>query len=354
MTETPLAGVNPNGSLPALPDPQTLAAAQVPQLVAVVAEVREALRRERDISGADELRRRLAAYERYVMDKKARAALEAESRRTEVLIGGLLGKPVTGRPKAHQVSLCGLHDRHRHEFREMYRHRKLVERTLASGDTTRAKILREIARAVAATAAPPESDDEPIRLGDFRDVLEDVENESVDLIFTDPPYDKGSMDLYGQIAELGARVLKPGGSLMAYCGQYALPEIIEDMSASLRYWWLCACVHDGGNHKSLPGIKAYVLWKPIVWFVKETNSSDEFVYDAILRPAPEKHSHDWEQSLAEPLHYIEKLCPPGGLVLDPCVGGGTTALAARQLGRRFVGAEIDAAARDRARARVAA
>jgi site-specific DNA-methyltransferase (adenine-specific) len=173
-------------------------------------------------------------------------------------------------------------------------------------------------------------------------VLADLPDNSVDLIFTDPPYNKEAVALYGDLAEFGARVLKPGGSLLAYCGQYALPQILVDMEGALRYWWMCACVHDGGNHKSLAGIKTYVLWKPIVWFVKNTNGADDFVYDAILRPAPAKTSHDWEQSLAEPLHYIEKLCPSGGLVCDPFAGGGTTQLAAERLGRRFVGAELNA------------
>jgi len=34
-------------------------------------------------------------------------------------------------------------------------------------------------------------------------------------------------------------------------------------------------------------------------------------------------------------------CPPGGVVLDPFMGSGTTALVARKLGRRFVGSELN-------------
>ncbi|KKL23965.1 hypothetical protein LCGC14_2420110, partial [marine sediment metagenome] len=46
--------------------------------------------------------------------------------------------------------------------------------------------------------------------GDFREVLALPKN-SVDFIFTDPPYDEESIPLYGDLAKLGARVLKPGG-----------------------------------------------------------------------------------------------------------------------------------------------
>lgn len=43
-----------------------------------------------------------------------------------------------------------------------------------------------------------------------------------------------------------------------------------------------------------------------------------------------------------PDHFIRLLCPPGGRVLDPFLGTGTTALVARALGRSCVGVELDA------------
>jgi hypothetical protein len=41
-----------------------------------------------------------------------------------------------------------------------------------------------------------------------------------------------------------------------------------------------------------------------------------------------------------PEHYIRSFCPPGGLVLDPFVGSGTTGAVAVRLGRRFAGCDI--------------
>lgn len=38
---------------------------------------------------------------------------------------------------------------------------------------------------------------------------------------------------------------------------------------------------------------------------------------------------------------IEYIVPPGGRVLDPCMGSGTTGVAAVQCGRRFTGIEQD-------------
>jgi site-specific DNA-methyltransferase (adenine-specific) len=40
---------------------------------------------------------------------------------------------------------------------------------------------------------------------------------------------------------------------------------------------------------------------------------------------------------------VKASCPPGGVVLDPFMGSGTTALAAKRCGRDFVGFELNPA-----------
>jgi site-specific DNA-methyltransferase (adenine-specific) len=40
---------------------------------------------------------------------------------------------------------------------------------------------------------------------------------------------------------------------------------------------------------------------------------------------------------------VDKACKPGGAVLDPFMGSGTTGVACVRLGRRFIGVEIDPA-----------
>jgi ParB-like chromosome segregation protein Spo0J len=64
--------------------------------------------------------------------------------------------------------------------------------------------------------------------GDFRDVCrKEISDDSIDLIFTDPPYTKKDLHLYEQLGIEATRMLKEGGSLIMYAPHYALPEIFD-------------------------------------------------------------------------------------------------------------------------------
>jgi 16S rRNA G966 N2-methylase RsmD len=195
--------------------------------------------------------------------------------------------------------------------------------------------------------------------GDFRTVMAGMPAESVDMIFTDPPYDRHSIPLYTDLAREAARVLRPGGSLLAYAGHHALPEIVAGMQQHLRFWWIIAVVH-GGRHgdemddyASLAGKKLFVCWKPVIWMAKETPSQFiEFPRDLVFTDPPDKTHHDWAQSVEAAAYYIRHLCPPGGLVLDPMAGSGSTLIAAVREGRRSIGIEIDPQTASVMRARI--
>lgn len=51
-------------------------------------------------------------------------------------------------------------------------------------------------------------------------------------------------------------------------------------------------------------------------------------------------------------YWVKYICPKGGIVLDPCAGSGTTLVAARQAGRRWIGIEKVADYARRARRRL--
>jgi hypothetical protein len=76
-----------------------------------------------------------------------------------------------------------------------------------------------------------------IRCGDFREVLQDIEPGTVTLILTDPPYPTEYLPLWTDLGKWGAQALCEGGSLIAYCGQSILPDVLNRLNEHLRYWW---------------------------------------------------------------------------------------------------------------------
>jgi SAM-dependent methyltransferase len=178
-----------------------------------------------------------------------------------------------------------------------------------------------------------------VRCGDFRKVLADLPDNSVDLIFTDPPYDTESIPMYEELAKLGARVLVPDGSLVCYVGVHAMPSLFPLMTRHLTFWWQL-CLRLEGAFPRQHGWRVHVHYKPLLWFVKG-NYKGDYIVDVIESTWLAKHWHDWQQSESEAAHCISKLTPPDGMVLDPMCGSGTTLLAAKRLGRRFIGVDID-------------
>lgn len=224
--------------------------------------------------------------------------------------------------------------------------------TVANATAEKRKAGEEQRKAVLEAPADPEILP-GVYAEDFFTGSERIADESVDLVFTDPPYDKDSVDLYRKAAKVAARILKPGGSFVAYSGQKYLPEVYGLINhPALRYWWTFAGVHAGGN-QMLQKLGIRCGWKPIVWYVKGTRGNVSEVLADVVTGAREKEHHDWQQSEAEALHFIEKLTFPGGLVVDFFLGGGTTKVACDRLGRRFIGFEIDRDVAQKVKLRVA-
>jgi len=177
-------------------------------------------------------------------------------------------------------------------------------------------------------------------LGDCLEIMQELEDGSVDAVITDPPYDRDSIHLFGKLARESSRLLKVGGSLITYFGQYSLPEVMESMTPHLRFWWLIGIKHSGHSARLL-GKRLFVEWKPMLWFVKEKRGYENFVADYYKSSPPKKDLHDWQQDTSEFAYYIEKVTGECDTILDPFMGSGTTGVACVQTGRNFIGIEIE-------------
>ena len=82
-------------------------------------------------------------------------------------------------------------------------------------------------------------------LGDFEARGQEIPDNSIDLIFTDPPYDQDSLPAWEKLGALANRVLKPSGLLVSYSGCLYLNQIYPMLDKNLSYLWTAAIYHSG-------------------------------------------------------------------------------------------------------------
>lgn len=231
-------------------------------------------------------------------------------------------------------------------------------------------------------------------LGDAADTLNRLPAESADMIFADPPY---ALSNDGTSCHAGKRVSVNKASWDVSRG------VKEDFAFHMR--WIQACgrvlkaagtLWISGTYHSIFScgyalqVQGWHLLNDIVWFKpnaapnlacrmftashetllwakKNKNAQHYFDYQAMKRgpwekdmlknpdkqmrsvwaiggPAKEEKRfgrHPTQKPLALLDRIITAACPPGGLVLDPFCGSGTSGVAALRRGRRFIGIDAE-------------
>lgn len=180
-----------------------------------------------------------------------------------------------------------------------------------------------------------------------------IGNESVDIIVTDPPYPREFLSVYGDLARVGAHVLKPGGVALIMVGQSYLPDIIAALDEHLTYHWTLAYLTPGGQAVQQFPCKVNTFWKPVLVYRKGDYSGDWFgdVSKSDVNDNDKEHHH-WGQSASGMRDLMRRFVRPGQRVLDPFLGGGTTAVVALELGAYFIGFDIESDAIETTRARI--
>jgi site-specific DNA-methyltransferase (adenine-specific) len=207
-------------------------------------------------------------------------------------------------------------------------------------------------------------------------VLRELPAESVDAVFADPPYSSG-----GAFRADRAATGTVGKYLSTEAGADRWPDIAGDSrdQRSYSYWcalWLSECLRitrSGGvgmvwtDWRQLPTTSDSLqaggwVWRGVVPWAKPDarprpgrfrNSCEYVVWgsagsmpitDAAPLPgfydatAPRHRVHPTQKPLSV-IRGMVRIVPPGGVILDPFCGSGTTGVAALLEGRRFIGIE---------------
>ena len=168
-----------------------------------------------------------------------------------------------------------------------------------------------------------------------------IKRNSVSLILTDFPYNKEFLPQLSELSKFAKRVLKQGGLLVTYSGQYYLPEVLERLGENLTYRWTMASVWNGDSNMIHP-LQIASQWKTILIFSKGKWKKKKRWNDVSLLQEKDKSLHDWQQHESEVEMLLRYFSEAGDLVCDPLSGSFTSAIASRRNGRSFVGCDVEA------------
>jgi site-specific DNA-methyltransferase (adenine-specific) len=162
---------------------------------------------------------------------------------------------------------------------------------------------------------------------------------SVNTIITDILYDRDFLTQLPDLAKFAARLLVPGGLFVTLSGALYLDQVMKHLRDHLEWGWLGMSVWDGDANLVHPR-QVTSQCKPILVFSKGKWKERGMWPDVFRVNTKEKDWHPMQQPLEESEKCVRYFTQPGDLVVDPCSGSFTTALACRNLGRRFIGCDI--------------
>jgi len=152
------------------------------------------------------------------------------------------------------------------------------------------------------------------------------------------------------------RILKPGGYFMAFTDWRQLPVMTDAVQAGGVFWRGIVAWNKGAGARAPH--KGYFKHQCefVVWGTKgaavvaEHDGPFDGCIHAVVRQADKHHLTGKPTAL---MGELVRPVVPGGVILDPFAGSGTTGVAAVLSGRRFIGIEREAAYADISRRRLA-
>jgi len=205
-----------------------------------------------------------------------------------------------------------------------------------------------------------------VKCGDAFKLISEIEDCSVDLIFTDPPYDDETyMDRLTDVqktvlAEQFWRVLKPDGNLALFCGlpdHFKWYRLLTDKGFKFKreLIWVYKNPCKAKLRITKTARNFIAAHETILWFVKgdnyyfnnqgvvELSWFENPAFSGFRRNAegnPEEKLGVTPKPLKLAQIIVHRLCRPQGIVFDPFMGYGTFAIASLMLNKSYIGFEI--------------
>ena len=190
--------------------------------------------------------------------------------------------------------------------------------------------------------------------GDARELAKAIPDESVDLIFTDPVYDR--IDDYRWLAETAARVLKPNSACLVWAGVDRLNKCINAVGYELDYCWLLTLFKTQYTGSTLiQSINIVSKQDHCIWFNKGRFKPNNLIWDVAVGKNLGRiyRGFKWNKDPGALLRYTNAFSNLDAIIFDPFTGGGTVPAVCKMLQRNYLAFEIDPATADMARKRVA-
>ncbi|MFY9463329.1 MAG: site-specific DNA-methyltransferase [Candidatus Sungiibacteriota bacterium] len=225
---------------------------------------------------------------------------------------------------------------------------------------------------------------------DCLDGIDKVEDRSIDLILTDPPYCLGKdygndSDMKGSEEYLAwtyqwidkvVPKLKENGSFYIFLSWQYSPEIFCHIKGKMKMVneiiWDRKVPSMGGSTRKFSSVhdtiglfakgKDYCfnidevripydeetkkartrsIFVGAKWLEQGYNPKDVWSHSRLHKQNPEREDHPTQKPLAIIERMVRASSPENGIVLDPFMGSGTTAIACMRSGRRYTGFEMN-------------
>ena len=179
--------------------------------------------------------------------------------------------------------------------------------------------------------------------GDCLEVMKQMPDKCVDLVLTDPPYGVGyEYDTYDDTEEnLKALLDKVMPEILRVGKRVVLTPGHTNMWKYPEPKWVMAWTNPAGANRNSWG---FTCWQPILCYGKDPYLENCMGARQDLIQHSEA-SQDFGHSCSKPIEFWKKLMArcsvkESDIIIDPFLGSGTTAVAAKQLGRKYIGIEL--------------